>query len=305
MLSFEDEVRNDSEYFVIMNIDFVLKPHYSAKSKNNYDYYFERRFQMKDYNTAINPLGSIADPNVIIETIKYYNEYGLKATKEEFVEGNAFGFDITSSRQRFFSVINKLLLKDSDNKAKKFFIKAVSSAKPNNSFKRSLIYLEAFRTNDLFADITEHLVYKKYQENRKIIESAEILEFLKDFGEDTKIIEWSESTLKIIGSKYNSFMKRIGFFKKEKRYKSLISFPYPDEKIITYLVYQLKMEGLSDNDIYDSNMFKALMLTENQKVELLKKGSIAGFYDFNFSGAKNASFELHYSREEIIDVLFR
>ena len=149
------------------------------------------------------------------------------------------------------------------------------------------------------------MVYKKYQENRKIIESAEILEFLKDFGEDTKIIEWSESTLKIISSKYIAFMRRINLFEKENRYKSLINYPYPDEKLITYLVYQLKQTDLSDNEIFNSAMFKALMLTENQKVELLKKGSIAGFYDFNFSGAKNASFELHYSREEIIDVLFR
>lgn len=260
---------------------------------------------MKNYNTAINPLGSISDPNVIIETIKYYNQHGLEAAKEEFIEGNAFGFDITSSRKRFFSVINKLFLKDSEQKDKEFFIETISNSSPNNSFKRTLIYLEAFRSNDLFADITEHLVYKKYQENRKLIESAEILDFLNEFGEGTKITDWSESTLKMISSKYSAFMRRIGLFKKEGRSKSLISYPYPDEKIITYLVYQLKLTDLSDNEIFNSAMFKALMLTENQKVELLKKGSLAGYYDFNFSGAKNASFELHYSREEIIDELFR
>ncbi|PXV70132.1 putative inner membrane protein DUF1819 [Halanaerobium congolense] len=260
---------------------------------------------MKNYNTAINPLGSISDPNVIIETIKYYNQHGLEAAKEEFIEGNAFGFDITSSRKRFFSVINKLFLKDSEQKDKKFFIETISNSRPNNSFKRTLIYLEAFRSNDLFADITEHLVYKKYQENRKLIESAEILDFLNEFGEGTKITDWSESTQKIISTKYITFMKRLGLFKKEKSRKSLISYSYPDEKIITYLVYQLKQTDLSDNEIFNSAMFKALMLTENQKVELLKKGSLAGYYDFNFSGAKNASFELHYSREEIIDELFR
>jgi hypothetical protein len=259
---------------------------------------------MKDYNTAINPLGSISDPNVIIETIKYYNEHGLEAARKEFIEGNAFGFDITSSRKRFFAVINKLFLKDSEQKDKDFFIDTISDSSPNNSFKRTLIYLEVFCSNDLFADITEHLVYKKYQENRKLIESAEILDFLNDFGENTKISEWSESTQKMISSKYIAFMRRVNLFKKEGRSKSLISFPYPDKKLITYLVYQLKQSDLSDNEIFNSSMFKALMLTENQKVELLKEGSLAGYYDFNFSGAKNASFELHYSREEIIDELF-
>jgi len=81
---------------------------------------------MKNYNTAINILGSISDPNVIIETINYYNQHGLEAAKEEFIEGNAFGFDITSSRKRFFAVINKIFLKGSEQKDKEFFILVTS-----------------------------------------------------------------------------------------------------------------------------------------------------------------------------------
>jgi hypothetical protein len=260
---------------------------------------------MKNYNTAINLLGGISDLNIIIETIKSFKENGLEDTRNEFVEGNAFGYDITSSRKRFFSLIKKLFLNEPQKPVNNFFINTIINDLPSNNFKRQLIYLETFRKNDLFKDITINLVYKKYHENRRLIDSKELLNFLLEFGEETKITEWSNITLKKVSSKYLTFMRKVGFFKKDKRYKSLISFPYPDEKIITYLVYQLKLEGLSDNEIYNSNMFKALMLTENQNVELLKKGSLAGYYDFNFSGAKNASFELHYSREEIIDELFR
>ena len=46
------------------------------------------------------------------------------------------------------------------------------------------------------------------------------------------------------------------------------------------------------------------MLTEDKKIELLKKGSLAGYYDFSLSGNKNAIFELNYGKEEIIDELF-
>ena len=259
---------------------------------------------MKDYNTAINPLGSISDLNVIIETIKSFNKNGLDDTKDEFIEGNAFGFEITSSRKRFFTVIKKLYLKNSDNPANEFFINTIVNNSPSNSFKRQLLYLEVFRKNDLFFDITKNLIYKKYHENRRIIDTKELLNFLLDFGEGTKITEWSESTVKTISSKYISFMKRAGLFEKESRTKSMISFPYPDEKLITYLVYLLKSTELSDNEIYNSDLFKALMLTEDQKVELLKKGSLKGYYDFNFTGAKNATFELNFSREEIIDEIF-
>ena len=47
------------------------------------------------------------------------------------------------------------------------------------------------------------------------------------------------------------------------------------------------------------------MLTEEEKIELLKKGSLAGYYNFNLSGNINAVFELTYDREEVIDELFR
>ena len=259
---------------------------------------------MSQYNTSINVLGSISDLNIILETIRSFKEKGLKVTKNEFIEGNAFGFDITSSRKRFFTLIKKLFLKNSDLPANQFFLNSIVNNAPSNSFKRQLIYLETFRKNELFADITSNLIFKKFHENRRLIDTKELLNFLLDFGEGTKIEEWSESTIKTISSKYISFMKRAGLFEKDKGYKSMISFPYPDEKMITYLVYLLKATDLSDNEVYNSNLFKALMLTEDQKVDLLKKGSLKGYYDFNFTGARNATFEINYSKEEIIDELF-
>ena len=259
---------------------------------------------MSEYNTSINVLGSISDLNVIIETISSFKENGLEATKKEFIEGNAFGFDITSSRKRFFSLIKKLYLKDSKETSNKFFINTIANPAPSNSFKRQLIYLETFRKNDLFKDIILNFIFDKYQENRRLVDTNELLQFLNDSGKGTKLEEWSESTVKIIASKFIAFMKKAGLFKKDEGRKSMMVFTYPDQKMITYLVYLLKLNDLSDNEVYNSDIFKALMLTEDQKVELLKKGSLKGYYDFNFTGAKNATFELNFSREVIIDEIF-
>src|SRR6056297_382412 len=259
---------------------------------------------MRKYNTSINILGSISDLNIIIETIRSFKENGLEATKKEFIEGNAFGFDITSSRKRFFSLIKKLYLKDSKETSNKFFINTIANPAPSNSFKRQLIYLETFRKNDLFKDIILNFIFDKYQQNRRLVDTNELLQFLNSFGKGTKLEEWSDSTVKIIASKFIGFMKRTGLFKKDEGRKSMMVFPYPDEKMVTYLVYLLKAAEISDNEVYNSDIFKALMITDEQQVELLKKGSIAGYYDFNFTGAKNATFILNYSREEIIDELF-
>jgi len=261
---------------------------------------------LNNYNTAINPLGSIPDINIIIETIK---DYGLKEdlarTKEEFIQGNAFGFNLSSSRKRFFSVIKKIYLNNLEHVDKKFFINTISSNIPATNFKKAILYLETCRNNDLFCELSCNLIYNKHLENRRLITSGEIFDWLQDFGRETKISDWSESTVKIICSKYISFLRRLGYLSKEKGHKSSFSFPYPDEKIITYLVYLLITAGKTDNQTYNSNLYRAFLLSEEEKIELLKKGSLAGYYNFNLSGNKNAVFELTYDREEVIDELFR
>lgn len=260
---------------------------------------------MRDYNASINVLGSIADLNIIIETIRDFNDHkDIELTKQEFVEGNAFGFNISSSRKRFFAFINKLYLSDPDEKSNSFFIDTISNTRPNITFKKMILYIETYRRNLLFKDITKELIYKKYHENRRLVSTEEIYEFLSEFGKGTKLEEWTYNTVRMLGSKYISFMKRVGLFKKDKGRKSMIVFPFPEEKLITYIIYLLKNTELSDNEIYNSDIFDSLMLRENEKIELLKKSALKGYFDFSFSGTKNATFDLKYDREEIINELF-
>lgn len=257
---------------------------------------------MKEYNTAINPLGSISDINVILETIKYYNQTGdLEEVEQEFVEGNIFGFNITSSRKRFFSMIKKLYLKNENND---LFLKAVSNEQASSSFKKAVLYLETCRINDLFYDITINLIYKKYVENRRLITSSEIYNFLIEYGTNTKVEEWSEETVKNICSKYISFMKRLGYFEKKTRFKSTFSFPYPTEAVITYLVYLLKTAGKNDHEVYNSKLFTALMLDEASKIDLLKQGALTGYYEFSMAGDGQVSIDLKLTEERVIDELF-
>ena len=65
---------------------------------------------MKKYNTAIIQVTGISDLNIIIETIKSFKKEGLEKTKNEFVKGNVFGFNISSSRKRIFSIIKNTFL---------------------------------------------------------------------------------------------------------------------------------------------------------------------------------------------------
>ncbi|MFW6389691.1 MAG: BrxA family protein, partial [Halanaerobiales bacterium] len=207
-------------------------------------------------------------------------------------------------RKRFFSVIKKLFLINPQEKANQFFIDTISKECSDINFKKNILYIEVCRKNDLFFDITINLIKKKYKENRRLISSSEIFDFLGNHGQGTKLEEWSDITIKKISSKYNTFMRKLGYFQKENRQKSSFNFPYPDKKIITYIVYLLKIAQKVDNEVYNSKLFQAFMLTEEKKIDVLKKGSLAGYYDFSLSGNKNAIFELNYPEEEIIDELF-
>lgn len=260
---------------------------------------------MKNYNTEIAKLGTIPDINIIFKTINFFDKWeDINETKIEFVEKNSFGINMASTRKSYFGVIRRLFLDTPEDEANNFFIKTIASENPDNNFRKGVLYLEVFRKNDLFQDITLNLVKVKNEENRKIITTKEVFDFLLEFGKGTKIADFSESTIKRMASRYISFMKRVGYFQKESRIKSSFNFPYPDPKIVTYIVYLLKTEGKADNEVYNSNLFKSFMLTEEKKLELLKKGSLAGYYDFSLSGNKNTIIELNYKKEEIIDELF-
>ena len=257
---------------------------------------------MKKYDTAINPLGSISDLNIIFETIKLYQqEKDLAEVKKKFIEDDFFGIKIVSSRKRLFSVIKKLYLKD--RKEDSLFIKLTASNKFSKSFKKNILFIETCRKNKLFLDINTNLIYKKDKENRRLITSSEIYDFFLEFGRGSKLDEWSESTLKTIAAKYKSFMNKIGYFEAESRMKSIFSFPHPDEELITYIVYLLKLEGKSGQEIYDSELFTALLLDESDKLDLLKDASIKGYYEFSISGGGKVEIELKFDKGGIIDAL--
>lgn len=259
----------------------------------------------REYDTSVNVLGSIPNINIIIETIRFYSiNNDIEETKTKFVEENAFGFNISSSRKRFFSLIKKLFLTEPDKPDNEFFIDSLANDKSDTQFKKAQVYLEVFRKNALFHDIIKNLIYDKHHENKRLITTKELFEFLLSISEGTKLAEFSEATVKNIASKYIAFMKRLDYFEEDEGYKSLIAYPRPSKEFITYIVYLLDAEGNTDSDIYNSDLFEALMLEEGDKINLLKKGSMAGYYNFNQAGDGTASFSLNYDREEIIDELF-
>ena len=91
---------------------------------------------------------------------------------------------------------------------------------------------------------------------------------------------------------------------KESRIKSIFSFPYPDEKIITYIVYLLKYSNKTDEEVYNSDLFKSLLLNESEKLKLIKKAAIKRYFKFSLTGNGIANFTLNFKRGEIINELF-
>lgn len=254
---------------------------------------------MNKYNTTIDVLGGM-DINYVFDTIDYFDKTrDNHKTMGFFIEDNPFGLKITSSRKRYFAVLKKIYLSSFNQKDGQLFINTISHL-TDIEFKKKILFLETCRQDRLFHDITTILVQKKYKENHRIINSREIYVFLKGFNENTTVAGWADDSLKRISRKYITFMKKLGFFQKESRLNSIIAYPLIEVELIVYLTYLLKFFGLSDNQVFQSSLFQALLLGEEEKVDLLKNGSLAGFYQFSFSGDGKAEFTLSYTKEELI-----
>lgn len=259
---------------------------------------------MKGYDTTINILGSISDPNIIIESIRYYYQTkDLEKLKEKFTTGNIFGYDLSSSRKRIYSGIVNTYLKHEDAGSKEFFWEAISSYTPNR-IKKSILYSETIKSNKLFHDIVKDFIIPKYFENRRLINTQETYEFLISISKGTKLENWSDNTLNMLGRKFISFMRKLGKFQKEKGFKHMIQFDYPDVKLFTYLIYLLSVQGLKDREIFDSFLLDSLLIEESEKIGLFKDCSMKGFIDFAMSANGNVQIELNYSPREVINVIF-
>lgn len=156
--------------------------------------------------------------------------------------------------------------------------------------------------NNMLVDLISNGVFFKYYFNGKVsIESREIEAFLKEELSDSETFNaWSASTKKIIGSKYLSFLKKIGLV--DGTIKKVISPIHVNDKELCLFVYLLEVTGMLPNNIINSKLERYCFMSLEVFIERLKKLANQDYLSFEYTGDRLTVKPLHKSTE-ILDVL--
>ena len=154
------------------------------------------------FNSGINILGSIPDYATMI---RYANDTLAGCPDADF------SFRTENSGKRFISAINTELLAFKNKSHKDIFKDALASEVLRLDQKFLLIFWQLIINNQLFACITENYFMKCVYAGRLMIQPDEIVSYLYELRrEHPKELQWSDATLKIVGSKYPTLMKKLG-----------------------------------------------------------------------------------------------
>lgn len=163
------------------------------------------------YDTNINIIGSIKDLDVIHKSLaSYFSE--KDSINSLIVDRNEFVYNTHKTTARIRSGIEAVFT-NFKNEEHYDLYKLLFLGNYSFELLNYALFLQFAISNNLFLMITKDVFIKTLLSGRIGIKTDDIYAFLKDALE-TKLISdvnWSESTIKIIPTKYLNFMGKLNF----------------------------------------------------------------------------------------------
>lgn len=256
---------------------------------------------IKMYSTNINVIGSIPDIDMIINIISNYAHGGKsKHIKDIFFNQNIYDIRTRKSRSRFLRAINGVFLqfKSSDHQTVVYSL----FSKPNlSSLKKTALFFQLAINDKLFYELSKNVFLELYFAGRLSVDKSEFTSYIYDLRDkNTDIENWSDSTIKIVASKYLTLLKKLDLVKGtlKKEFKHII----PEDKTIVYVIYLVHSLGDKNFDILKNPYIPFLMLRQQNLIERLKKIALSDFFEISTLGY-DLKIDLKYSYEEIVNVI--
>lgn len=157
----------------------------------------------RKYNSGINIMGSIPDYYSMIEYI-IEEQTGVSGT-------GSFQFRTNKSLKRFIAGIDESVLVFNGQQHRKLFFDGLTSTELSLKEKLMLIFWQMTYANDLFYDITSEVFMKAVYQGKSTLTGDDVYSYVRHLKEKhPDELNWSDATLKIIGSKYLTAMKKLG-----------------------------------------------------------------------------------------------
>jgi hypothetical protein len=261
------------------------------KSKNKY----------VTYDTSINIIGGLKDSSVIYKAIQshFHDEDSIS----QLISGrNEFNLRTEKSRTRVERAVKSTFLQfKNDNHRELMKSIFVGNAQP---LEKELILFWQFSINNrLFNDISSRVFIKAYFSGRANLSKEDIIAYLKEFLAQNKELDlqWSESTINTLSTKYLNFMTKINFLEGV-RTKSFRHLKTSAESLVLFL-YFAKLHDPENSDILSNDMLPLSLVSSEDIQDRLKKLSLKGFFNMSFNGVA-LNIELTHSYKGICDALY-
>lgn len=254
-----------------------------------------------DYDTSINVIGGLKDSSVIYKAIESY--FHDEDSINELISGrNEFNLRTEKSRTRVERAVKRVFLQFK-NENHRDLMKSIFVGNTQPLEKELILFWQFSLNNRLFADISSRVFIKAYFSGRANLSKEDIIAYLKEFLAQNKRLnlQWSESTINTLSTKYLNFMTKINFLEgvRTKSFRHL----KPSAESLVLFLYFAKLHNPENSDILSNDMLSLSLVTSEDIQERLKKLSLKGFFNMSFNGVA-LNIELNHSYKGICDALF-
>lgn len=259
----------------------------------------------QEYDTSINIIGGIKDVDVIFNSI--YSFFDDDDSEDNIILiKNEFNLRTEKSKIRVRNGIRQAFL-HFKSKKHQLFLQSIINSKIPRSDIRFILFWQYAINNRLFREISINVFLKLYFSGRVGITKDDLIGYMKDFIKDSNKInlDWSESTINTMATKYLNFMTKLNFVVGS-RIKKFNHIKISNELTVLFLYFsKIHHPGnnLLKNDHTILSFTPLSFLHKSDIVEHLKKISGKGYFDMTFNG-KSLYFELQHGYEEIPSVLY-
>ena len=253
------------------------------------------------YDTAINIIGGLKDCSVIFKAID--SHFSESDTFKELVKNrNEFNLRTEKSRTRIEREVKKAFLRFI-NQEHLDLIKGIFRDRVPLRDKELVLVWQFALNNRLFREITANVFVKTYFSGRAAISKDDIIAYLKEFLSQNEHLQisWSESTINTLSTKYLNLMSKLGFIStgRVKSFKHI----RPSSEVQVLFLYFTKLFSPNVSNLLANGLLPISFVSLTDIQERLKKLSLKGFFNMNFTGVA-LNIELTHSYKGICDVLY-
>jgi len=223
------------------------------------------------FNTDVNVLGGLPDWELITYFYNKTNYHFSTFIKTE------------KSIKRFKKAILNTLLTFKSLKLESLF----KTLLINEGISKNLLlflFWNASLNNELFRYLNENVYFPALYSGRYSLKSDEVVACLMDLKDrEQELRNWAESTIKTIGSKYLTLLKKFGLL--DGKNTKIINQPFINNKMFVIFVYWL-IEVNQGGNMINSAWLKYGFTEQALFIERIRKKQYVKYFNIYFTGDK-------------------